>query len=105
MVACHGPRPAAEMGLALHEWLLAADWPADLLETAVGLVVMAPDGRTLERRWALCMCVGGGHLRGACLRRRWSAGRCALSSTFMACRDCSNHFSVPDYMCALVWVG
>ena len=26
MVACHGPRVAAELALALHCWLLDADW-------------------------------------------------------------------------------
>jgi hypothetical protein len=36
MVACHGPRVAAEVALALHSWLLDADWwvlPRELLPT------------------------------------------------------------------------
>ncbi|GIL87307.1 hypothetical protein Vretifemale_15371 [Volvox reticuliferus] len=50
MVACSGPRVAAEAGLALQEWLLQADWPSDLLdEFESGRVVLGPSGRPLLR--------------------------------------------------------
>lgn len=50
MVACTGPRVAAEAALAIHEWLVQADWPTDLLEEhAVGRVELSDDGRPLLR--------------------------------------------------------
>ncbi|PNW77776.1 hypothetical protein CHLRE_10g451250v5 [Chlamydomonas reinhardtii] len=50
MVACHGPRVAAELALALHCWLLDADWPTELLvDHAEGRVQLAEDGQPLLR--------------------------------------------------------
>ncbi|GIL71229.1 hypothetical protein Vretifemale_1714 [Volvox reticuliferus] len=50
MVACAGPRIAAEAALVLHEWLLHADWPTDLVEEhPEGRLLLAPDGRPLRR--------------------------------------------------------
>ncbi|GIL68254.1 hypothetical protein Vafri_21507 [Volvox africanus] len=50
MVACTSPRIAAEAALALHEWLLHADWPTDLVEEhPEGRLLLAPDGRPLLR--------------------------------------------------------
>ncbi|GIL44201.1 hypothetical protein Vafri_1723 [Volvox africanus] len=50
MIACNGPRIAAEAGLALQEWLLQADWPSDLLdEFDAGRVILGPSGRPLLR--------------------------------------------------------
>ncbi|GFR45632.1 hypothetical protein Agub_g7040, partial [Astrephomene gubernaculifera] len=50
MVACRDPRVAAETALALHEWLLQADWPTDLLEEhPEGRVQLSEDGRPLLR--------------------------------------------------------
>ncbi|GIL95768.1 hypothetical protein Vretimale_1718 [Volvox reticuliferus] len=49
MVACSGPRVAAEAGLALQEWLLQADWPTDLFELSSGRLALGPGGRPLLR--------------------------------------------------------
>ncbi|GFR40332.1 hypothetical protein Agub_g874, partial [Astrephomene gubernaculifera] len=49
MVACHDPRVGAEAALALHTWLLHADWPADLLELSEGREVLGSDGQPVTR--------------------------------------------------------
>ncbi|GLI59319.1 hypothetical protein VaNZ11_001174 [Volvox africanus] len=50
MVACASPRIAAEAALTLHESLLHADWPTDLVEEhPEGRLLLAPDGRPLLR--------------------------------------------------------